>query len=79
MESCGEFVIGAQALTGLMPKAEIEQRLTAVPDAAFEASKRQLLRIREPARERRSIQRRLTDFLDHTLTEWLGQPFSGGP
>lgn len=79
MESCGEFVIGAQALTGLMPKAEIEQRLMAVPDAAFEASKRQLLRIREPARERRSIQRRLTEFLDHTLTAWLGEPFSGGP
>ena len=78
MESCGEFVVQAQALTRIMPRAELEPHLNAVPDTAFVAAKRQLLRIREPARQRRSIQRRLVDFLDRTLATWhaSGEPRS---
>jgi hypothetical protein len=80
MQSCGEFAIGAQALMGTMAKAELDQHLTAVSDAAFAASKQQLLRLREPARERRSIQRRLDAFLWRTLAAWLGQaPPARGP
>jgi hypothetical protein len=79
MQSCGEFTIAAQALTRSMSKAEFDQHLNDVPDAAFVASKQQLKRLCEPARERRSIQRRLDVFLDRTLGEWLGQRFSQGP
>lgn len=70
MESCGEFVLQAQTLARIMPRAELGRHLNAVPDAAFVASKRRLLQIREPARERRSIQRHLADFLDRTLAAW---------
>ena len=79
MQSCGEFAIGAQALMRTMSKAELDQHLNAVPDAAFVASKQQLLRLCGPSRERRSIQRRLDVFLSRTLAEWLGQHPSRGP
>lgn len=70
METCAELLLLAMALTHFMPKAELEQRIKAVPDAIFVAGKRELLRIREPARERRSIQRDLPAFLDRTLGQW---------
>ncbi|MGH8647744.1 MAG: hypothetical protein ACREUP_00350 [Burkholderiales bacterium] len=59
-----------------MPKAELEQHLNDVPDSTFVAGKRERLRIREPSRERRSIQRRLAGFLDRTLAAWhaSGEP-----
>jgi hypothetical protein len=79
MQSCGEFAIGAQALTRTMSKAELDQHLKAVPDAAFVASKQQLLRLCDPSRERRSIQRRLDVFLGRSLAEWLGQHPLRGP
>jgi len=81
MESCGELAVQAQALTRILPKAELEQQLNAVSDTAFVAGKQHLLRIREPARERRSIQRRLEPFLDRTLAQWhaAGQCPSRGP
>jgi len=79
MQSCGEFAIGAQALTRTLSKAELDQHLTAVPDAAFVASKQHLLRLGEPSRERRSIQRRLDVFLGRTLAAWLGQHAVRGP
>ena len=79
MQSCGEFAIGAQALMRTLSKAELDQHLNAVPDAAFVASKQQLLRFWEPSRERRSIQRRLDVFLGRTLAEWLGQHAVRGP
>jgi hypothetical protein len=44
--------------------------LEAVPDAAFATGKRELLRIRAPARERRSIQRDLEAFLERALDAW---------
>jgi len=71
LESSGEIVIRAQALTQILPKAELERHLDAVPDAAFLAGKRELLRIRAPARERRSIQRQLEPFLERAVTAWL--------
>lgn len=64
MESGGEFVVQAQALARIMPKAELEQHLIGVPDTHFAAGKQQLLRIREPARQRRSVQRRPQVYLD---------------
>ncbi len=70
MESYGELAVKAEALTRILPKHELEQRLNAVPDTTFEVGKRQLLNIRGPARERRSIQRRLGAFLDRTLARW---------
>ena len=70
MDSCGESALQALALTRIMPKAELEQHLHDVPDTAFVIGKRHLLRLREPSRDRRSIQRRLADFLDRTLAEW---------
>lgn len=82
MESCPEFLVQAHTLTGLMPKAELKQHLNAVPDSTFVNGKRELLRAREPARERRSIKRRLGDFLDSILAAWeaSGQdPSSPGP
>ncbi len=79
MQSCGEFAIGAQALTRTMSKTELDRHLTDVSDAAFAASKQRLQRLREPARERRSIQRRLEGFLARTLGEWLGRHSAQGP
>jgi len=70
MESGAEFVIQAQALTCIMSKAELEQHLELVSDPDFVARKQQLQRIRAPARERRSIQRRLAPFLTRTLDVW---------
>ena len=82
MESCPDFVVQAQALTQLMPRAGLEQHLNAVPDSSFVNGKRELLRAREPARERRSIKRRPGDFLDRILAAWQasGQdPSTRGP
>lgn len=71
MQSCGAFAIGAYALTATLPKADLEQHLASVSDAAFAASQQQLRNLREPARERRSIQRRLPAFLGRILAAWL--------
>lgn len=79
MQSCGEFAIAAQCLTRTMSKVELNPHLNAVPDAAFAASKKRLLRLGEPARERRSIQRDLGAYLDRTLADWLGENSSRGP
>ena len=82
MESCPEFVVQAQTLARLMPRAGLEQYLNAVPDSSFVNGKRELLRAREPARERRSIKRRPGDFLDRILAAWRasGQdPSTRGP
>lgn len=74
MESSGEFVVQAQTLMGSMPKADLERRLSMVPDADFAASKRRLRRVREPARERRSIQRDPDAFLARALAAWQASP-----
>jgi hypothetical protein len=75
MESSGEFFVQAQALMGSStPKADLERRLSEVPDAAFTASKRRLRRVREPARERRSIQRKPDTFLARALAAWKASP-----
>lgn len=79
MQSCGEFAIAAQCLTRTLSKAELEPHLNAVSDAAFAASKKHLLRLGEPARERRSIQRDLGAYLDRTLGDWRGDNSSRGP
>ena len=70
MESCGEFAVRAQALARTMPQAALDTLLEAVPETAFVTRKQQLLRIRAPARERRSIQRDLGRFLERTLAVW---------
>jgi len=74
MDSCGEFFIEAQALTMTTPIADLKQRLQNVPDEDFVVSKRDLGRIREPARERRHIQRRLGVFLEKVATVFLSPP-----
>ncbi|MGH9669972.1 MAG: hypothetical protein ACRD3A_07680 [Terriglobales bacterium] len=74
LETCGEFAVSAQALSHVLSKSELEQHVDDTTDAAFEASKRQLRRIREPARERRSFQRRPQQFLERTLRDWLAPP-----
>jgi hypothetical protein len=73
LESGGEIVIRAQALMQILSKTELQRHLDGVSDAAFVAGKRDLVRIREPALQRRSIQRRPEAFLERALTEWLGQ------
>lgn len=78
METCAEFVVRAQALTRSLPKAELDDLLDAVPDAAFKPQKQELLRIRAPARERRSIQRNLGAFLERTLNSWRAPTTSAG-
>ena len=70
METCAEFLVRAQGLVRLMPKAILDPLLEAVPQAAFATGKQELLRIRAPARERRSIQRNLKSFLDRILAAW---------
>jgi hypothetical protein len=70
METCGEFVMRAETLSRTMPKAVLDGFLEAVPDAAFATGKRELLRIRAPARERRSIHRDLEAFLERALDAW---------
>ncbi|MGH9317017.1 MAG: hypothetical protein ACRD1P_07920 [Thermoanaerobaculia bacterium] len=70
METCGEFAVRAQALARTMPKATLDTLLEAVPNTAFATRKQQLLRIRAPARERRSIQRDLGAFLERALAVW---------
>jgi hypothetical protein len=57
-----------------MPKADLERRLGMVPDADFAASKRRLRHVREPARERRSIQRDPDAFLAGALAAWQASP-----
>ena len=70
MESCGEVTVRVHALTAILPRAELQQYLNDVSDTAFVAAMQRLVRIREPARERRSIQRNLTAYLDRTLAGW---------
>lgn len=70
MESCAEFAVRAQALAQTMPAATLNSLVESVPDAAFAVGKKALLRIRAPARERRSIQRNLDGFLDRVLAAW---------
>ena len=72
MQSCGEFALGAQALMATLTKADLDQHLTGVSDTAFAESKQHLQRLSAPARERRSIQRRLAAFLGRTVAAWLG-------
>jgi len=80
LQSCGEFALGAHALMATLTKPELEPHLTGVSDAAFAASKQDLRRLGEPARERRSLQRRLATFLERTVAAWLGHdPPSRGP
>ena len=79
MQSAGEFVVGAQLLVGTMAQDELAERLTAVPDAAYVASKKQLLGVQEPARKRRSVQRRLEPSLDRAVDKWIGRPATRGP
>ena len=79
MQSAGEFVVGAQLLVGTMAQDELAERLTAVPDAAYVASKKQLLGVQEPARKRRSVQRRLELSLDRAVDKWIGRPATRGP
>jgi len=70
LETCGEFVVRAETLSRSMPKAMLDGLLEAVPDAAFATGKQELLRIRAPARQRRSIQRNLGAFLERALDAW---------
>jgi hypothetical protein len=79
MQSSGEFAISGQALVGTLAKAELEEQLKSVPDAAYLAAKRLIRQLQEPARERRSVQRRPEAFLAHALDEWLGDKSKRGP
>jgi hypothetical protein len=80
LQSCGEFALGAQALMATLTKPDLDQHLTGVSDADFATSKQHLRCLGEPARERRSIQRRLAAFLERTVAAWLGHaPASRGP
>jgi hypothetical protein len=79
MQSCGEFVIRVQGLTRTMPKTELDRLLCDVSDVAYAASKQQLHDLREPARERRSFQRRPHVFLERILGQWLGHESPRGP
>jgi len=77
MQSCGEFVVRAHALVRTMPKATLDTLLGAVPDTTFATRKQHLLRIRAPARERRSMQRDLGAFLERALADWREPIWSG--
>lgn len=70
METCGELAVCAAALVRATPKTTLDPLLEAVPDGDFQTRKQELLRIRAPARERRSIQRDLGSFLGRVLAEW---------
>ena len=72
METCAEFAVRALALARAMPKTTLDLLLEAVPDNTFAKGKQELLRIRAPARERRSIQRDLGAFLERALAAWQG-------
>jgi hypothetical protein len=71
LQTCGEVAIGVHALTATLTKTELDEQLTGVSAAAFATSKQHLRRLGEPARERRSIQRGLTAFLERTVKAWL--------
>lgn len=70
METCAEFAVRAEALAQNMPKTALDPLLEAVPDETFVKGKKELRRIRAPARERRSIQRDLGAFLNRALAVW---------
>jgi hypothetical protein len=70
METCGEFTVRAEALARSLPNAVLDGLLRDVPNASFAREKQKLLRIRAPARERRSIQRNLAAFLGRVLDAW---------
>ena len=71
MDSCGELAIQAAGLIYSLPRAELVERIASVPDQALQSAKRELARIREPARERRSIVRDTKGYLQEVLNRWF--------
>lgn len=70
MDSCGEQAVRVQTLTRSLSPTDLRQKLQNVSDRAFAITKQEQRRLREPARQRRSIQRDLDRFLQGTLAAW---------
>lgn len=71
IDSEGEAIIRVQALlSGLDPPA-LKELVTAIPAPRYQEAKRRLCQLREPARQRRSIQRDPQRYLDRTVENWL--------
>lgn len=70
-ETCGEAIVRTRALLGAMDSAPLAERLRAVTPEKYRDAKRRLRQLQEPARERRSIQRKPERFLEQVLTEWF--------
>lgn len=71
LESCGEVIVRLQALLQTMPPGTLGAHLTAVSPETYRQTRQRLDRLREPARQRRSIQRDPQRYLDRILGQWL--------
>lgn len=69
-QTCAELLVPARALVGVTPPQTLAVLLQAVPDSDYVKQKQELVRIRAPAKEQRSIQRRLGAFLQRALAAW---------
>lgn len=70
LESCAEVVVRLQALQQALPPEALGQSLAAVSPQTYSQTKKRLRALREPARERRSIQRNLPAYLKRVLDDW---------
>jgi hypothetical protein len=71
IESCAEVVVRLQALLGSLPSEHLHESLLAVPSETYRQTRQRLYSLRQPARERRSIQRDHERYLDRVLDDWL--------
>lgn len=71
LESCGEAILRTEALLHSLPATEVKERIEAVSPESYQQSKDRLHKMQEPARERRSIQRNVVDYLKRLLGRWF--------
>lgn len=71
LESCAEVVVRVQALLQCLTPTQLNEYLRGVPPETYRKTRQRLHRLRQPARERRSIQRDLDRYIDGVLREWL--------
>lgn len=71
LESCAEAVVRVQALVQALSPEALAVHLAAVSPQTYEQTRRRLRSLREPARERRSIQRDPERYLDRILVNWF--------
>jgi len=71
IESCAEAVVRVQALIESLPPEQLRENLRAVLPDKYRDAKQRLSSLRQPAQERRSIQRDPQRYLHRLLNDWL--------